>query len=110
MLDYATPPTPDRPPWSFETWFDRHGPDSFLGCSALFTSLLPWLAALAGFLAFGWRGFGDIACFSVLFAFLGIVQGLGGLVERGVSRTFPTAALALAVLYILAVVGAGRLL
>lgn len=91
-LDYQTPRRLRR-----RRWRRSPGPDSFLGSSALFFAVLTPLTFIAG-LADGTAAAGD--CCGVPLAALAAVLGFAGLLEQGTSKTFPLAAIALAIGYV----------
>lgn len=101
LLDYATP-RDHTEPGRLSLWFNRSGTDSFLGCSALMAAIMPWPMSVLGLIFGGPDGFGSAGCLAVPLAVLAVVLGLGGLVERGMSRMFPVWAIGLAVTHLLA--------
>ena len=99
----GSPPTLDyRPPRTrpFRRGAGRHrGPDSFLGCAAIFFSLLPSLSCLAGWLL------GDLPVgigLGVLPGGMAVLFGLVALLERETCKTFPLVAIALTGAYLFA--------
>ena len=109
-LDYQSPganaPSIGRRVW---LWLSYPGSDSFLGCAALFFAMMAWCVSVLGFGLAGLSGAVLGGCFGVLLDPLAVVFGLGALLERETSKTFPAVAIVSGGVHLLAVFVVPRL-